>query len=334
MLETTLPLVAVAFVVAFLLVMSAGLLLFSRPAVLDRLSDVITPASGKLGLLARLRQLRPEKSVANFVTPFEKMLPRSPEEVSVIQKRLIRAGYRKDAAVGIFYGCKVFVPLALAGLATVTRAYEYGPFFIYAVALGVGFLLPDFVLGNRISNRQLEIRLGLPDALDLMVICIEAGLGLDQALQRVADELRISHPEISDELGVAAMEQRAGRPRAEAWKHLAERTDVDAIRAVVASLVQADQYGTSVSKGLRVHAETLRTRRRQQVEEEAAKTAVKLVFPLVFCIFPSLFVVALGPAMIKILESFGNVTLIRVVAGVLFVIVLFILIQRRRKRVR
>ena len=205
---------------------------------------------------------------------------------------------------GLFYGFKVLTPLFLVGVATLTRAYEYGPFFVYASPLRVGFLLPDFVLGNLISNRQLKIRLGLPDALDLMVICIEAGMGLDQTIQRVADELSVSHPEISEELRAVNLEQRAGRPRAEAWKNLAERTDVDAVRAMVATLVQADQYGTSVSKALRVHAETLRTRRRQQVEEQAAKTAVKLVFPLVFFIFPSLFVVTLGPAMIKMMEGF------------------------------
>jgi tight adherence protein C len=184
-------------------------------------------------------------------------------------------------------------PLALAGIVTVTGAYQYGWFFVYALAIGLGFLLPDFVLGNRLHNRQLEIRLGLPDALDVMVICIEAGMGLDQAVQRVAEEIKLSRPEISDEFSVVNLEQRAGRPRAEAWKNLAEPT-----------LVQADQYGTSVARALRVHSETLRTRRRQQIEEEAAKTAVKLVFPLVFFIFPSLFVVALGPSIIKLMEGF------------------------------
>ncbi len=181
-----------------------------------------------------------------------------------------------------------------------------GPSLSIRLALAIGFLLPDFVLGNRIHNRQLNIRLGLPDALDLMAICIEAGMGLDQTIQRVAEELSISRPEISEEFAAVNLEQRAGRPRAEAWKNLAERTDVDAVRALVATLVQADQYGTSVAKALRVHSETLRTRRRQRVEEQAAKTPVKLVFPLVFFIFPSLFVVALGPAMIKMMEGFKN----------------------------
>ncbi len=298
----TIPLLV--FAAVFLVVASGGLLLFYRDAALKRLSSVTSPAETRGWW--HLHKLRPSESVSKLVKPFEKVLPRSMAEVSVIQKRLIRAGYRKDGALSIFYGFKVVTPLALVAIATVTRAYEYGPFFVYSLALALGFLLPDFVLGNRMHNRQLEIRLGLPDALDLMVVCIEAGMGLDQAIQRVSEELAISRPEISEEFALVSLEQRAGRPRAEAWKNLAERTDVDAVRSMVASLVQADQFGTSVAKTLRVHAETLRTRRRQQVEEQAAKTSVKLVFPLVFFIFPSLFVVALGPAMIKMLEGFAQ----------------------------
>jgi tight adherence protein C len=300
----TLPLLT--FAVVFFFVVSAGLLVFYRQAALRRLGSVVPTSLERPGMMRRLWRIRSTTSVERVLAPFQSVLPRSTAEVSVIQKRLIRAGYRKNSAINIFYGCKVLVPLALAGVVTVTRLYDYGPFFVYAVALAVGFLVPDFVLGNRIGNRQLNIRLGLPDALDLMVICIEAGLGLDQAIQRVAEELEISHPEISDELEVVNLEQHAGRPRAEAWKNLAARTDVDTIRAVVATLVQADQFGTSVAKALRIHSETLRTRRRQQVEEEAAKTSVKLVFPLVLFIFPSLFVVALGPAMIKIMEDFDK----------------------------
>ncbi len=299
----TIPLLV--FGAVFLLVVSGGLLLFYRDAAIKRLTSV-TSTSQPSGGLGPLRFLRSKTSVAKIVTPFEKLLPRTMAEVSVIQKRLIRAGYRRDSAVGVFYGSKVVTPLALLGLVTVTGVYQYGPFFVYALALGLGFLLPDFVLGNRINNRQTNIRLGLPDALDLMVICIEAGMGLDQTIQRVADELALSRPEISDEFSLVNLEQRAGRPRAEAWKNLAERTDVEEVRAMVATLVQADQFGTSVSKALRVHSETLRTRRRQQVEEEAAKTAVKLVFPLVLFIFPALFVVALGPAIIKMMEGFSQ----------------------------
>jgi tight adherence protein C len=170
----------------------------------------------------------------------------------------------------------------------------------------VGFLAPDFWLGKVITKRQMRIRLGLPDVLDLLIICIEAGLGLDQAVARTVKELERSQPAISDELGIVALEQRAGRPRAEAWKHMAERTDVDTVRNLVTMLVQSEQFGTSIAKTLRTHSDTLRTKRVQQVEEMAAKTTIKLIFPLVLFIFPCLFLVMVGPAAILISESFSN----------------------------
>ena len=296
----------VAFLAVFLLIASFGLLLFYREAMLQRLSAVLSPeAASPRNKFLRLLEVS-SKTSQSVIIPFQKVLPRSTEEVSVIQKRLIRAGYRKDVHLNIFYACKVLVPIALAFLATVTGAYEYGPFFIYALALGLGFLVPDFWLGNRIAARQLKIRLSLPQALDLMVICVEAGLSIDQATLRVADEIQLSEPVLSEELGLVNLEQRAGRPRADTWRNLAERTDVDTVRALAAMLIQADQFGTSVAKSLRVHSDTLRTQRRQQAEEQAAKTTVKLVFPLVLFIFPSLFVVALGPALIVMAESFDK----------------------------
>ena len=294
------------FLAIFLLISSVGLLLFYREAMLQRLVSAISPdASAPKNKLTQWLEVYSKKS-QSVIAPFQKVLPRSPEEVSVIQKRLIRAGYRKDSHLNLFYASKVLVPISLAFLATVTGLYDYGPFFVYALALCLGFLAPDFWLGNRIKARQLNIRLGLPQALDLLVICIEAGLSIDQAVVRVADELQISEPVISDELSLVNLEQRAGRPRADAWRNLAERTDVDSVRAMVSVLIQADQFGTSVAKTLRVYSDTLRTQRRQHAEEQAAKTTVKLVFPLVLFIFPSLFVVALGPSAIVMAESFAK----------------------------
>ncbi len=294
----------VTFLAIFLLITSLGLLIFYREAMLQRLASVISPDVGlPKNKLTQWLEVYSKKS-QSVIAPFQKVLPRSPEEVSVIQKRLIRAGYRKDSSVNLFYASKVLVPISLAFLVTVTGVYDYGPFFVYALALGLGFLAPDFWLGNRIKARQLNLRLGLPQALDLLVICIEAGLSIDQATVRVADELQISEPVISDELGLVNLEQRAGRPRSDAWRNMAERTDVDSVRAMVSVLIQADQFGTSVAKTLRVYSDTLRTQRRQQAEEQAAKTTVKLVFPLVLFIFPSLFVVALGPSAIVMYESF------------------------------
>ncbi len=222
------------------------------------------------------------------------------------QRRLVLAGYRKDVHVNILYGSKVIIPILLTVLATVTGLYESGAFFVYALALGLGFLIPDYYLGYCISARQFKIKLALPEALDLLVICIEAGLGLDQAILRVSQELQISQPELTDEFNLLNLEQRAGRPRADAWKNLADRTDVDSVRGLVSMLMQADHFGTSIANSLRVHSDVLRTQRRQEAEEQAAKTTVKLVFPLVFFIFPSLFLVVLGPSMIKLLDSFDK----------------------------
>ena len=198
------------------------------------------------------------------------------------------------------------MPIALCLLVVATHADQYFSWFAYALAIGLGFLMPDFWLGNRIKARQLSLRLGLPDALDLIVVCIEAGLSLDKATLRTADELHLSQPAISYELKLVNLEQRAGRARTDAWRNFAERTDVESVRSMVAVFVQADQFGTSISKALRVHSDTLRVQRRQQAEEQAAKTTVKLVFPLVFFIFPSIFLVTLGPAMIAIMEGFAK----------------------------
>jgi tight adherence protein C len=292
---------AFTFVVIFLLIASGGLLLFYRATMLQRISAVVTPRTVQGGLFRRLQR---RVSVGGVVQRFERIMPKSQAEVSVVQQRLIRAGIRSDSAVGIFYGAKVVVPLALCLLVMLSGVSRFGPFFVYALALGLGYLAPDFWLGRKIKKRQKRIRLGLPDVLDLLVICMEAGQSLDQATARTCEELDRAQPEVSDELGVVVLEQRAGRPRADAWKNFAQRTAVDSVRNLTAVLVQSEKFGTSIAKTLRIHAETLRTERRQKVEEEAAKTTVKLVFPLVFFIFPSIFLVALGPAVIVIQESF------------------------------
>jgi len=298
----------VAFTAVFLLIASGLLLVFYRDATVKRLANVVAPHATGVGIVDRLLRLRSTSTVETMIQPFQKVMPRSTAEVSVIQKRLIRAGYRKDTYVNIFYGAKVLTPLLLVAVVTVFRLYEnWGVFFTYALAAALGFLAPDFWLGNRISARQNNIRIGLPEALDLLVICVEAGLGLDQAIVRVADEMHLSQKEISEEFNLIVLEQRAGRPRAEAWKNLADRTNVDTVRAMVATLVQADHFGTSVSKTLRVYSDNLRVQRRQQVEEMAAKTTVKLVFPLAIFIFPSLFIVALGPSMITMLEGIEKI---------------------------
>jgi tight adherence protein C len=291
------------FITVFLLIASGGLLLFYREAMLERIGGVINPQSKQRITLLGGIQLA-GALFGKVVERMETILPKSKAEVSVVRKRLVRAGYRSDGAVNSFYGAKVLVPVVLCMLVFV---FAHGDnVFLYISALGVGFLLPDFWLGNRIKKRQKRIRLGLPDVLDMMVICVEAGLGIDQATQRSAEELRKAQPAVCDELGIVVLEQHAGRPRSEAWKNFADRTNVDSVRNLVTVLVQSEQFGTSIAKTLRVHSEVLRTKRRQSVEEAAAKTTVKLVFPLVFFIFPSIFLVAIGPAVLMIIDSFKH----------------------------
>src|SRR6266702_16746 len=296
---------AISFGIVFLLFASGGLLLFYKEAMLQRMSAVVNHQAKRGDLLGTLEQTR--SSLGSAIEQLNRLIPKSQAEVGVAEKRLIRAGYRNDSAVKIFYGAKVIAPLVLVLLVLIFGLSDYfGPFFAYATALGLGFLVPDFWLGRRIANRQKQIRRGLPDALDFLVICIEAGLSLDQATARTAQELKLSQPALSDELGIIVLEHRAGRLRSDSWKQFAERTDVDTVRTLATVLVQSEQLGTSVTKTLRVHSETLRTKRRQQVEEQAAKTSVKLVFPLVFFIFPSLFVVVLAPELIILSEGFNN----------------------------
>jgi tight adherence protein C len=265
------------------------------------ISRVVAPMDSGAVVFA---EPQPGVSFRGVVERMERILPKSQAEMSVVRQRLARAGYRNDSALKLFYGAKVCLPIVLCLVALATGLGGNSAIFLYIMLLGVGFLAPDFWLGRRITLRQKRIRLGLPDMLDLLVICIEAGLSMDQATARTAEELRLGHPAISDELGIVCLEQRAGRARSDAWRQFADRTAVDSVRNLVSVLVQSEKLGTSVAKTLRIHSDTLRTQRRQAVEEQAAKTTIKLVFPLVLFIFPSLFLVTLGPALIIMSESF------------------------------
>ena len=291
-----------AFCVMFLLIASGGLLLFYREAMLQRITEVINPQVKSKSLMTSIQESG--LSIGNVMEHFQNVIPKSQAEVSVVQQRLIRAGFREDSAIKVFYGSKVVVPVLLCLGAGLSGLASLSPFFVYACCLGLGFLGPDFWLGRQITNRQSKIRRGLPDVLDLLIICIEAGLSLDQATARTAQELVLAQPELCDELMVVVLEQRAGRARAESWKNLAERTGEDSVRNLVSMLVQSEQFGTSIAKTLRVHGDSMRTKRVQAVEEQAAKTTIKLIFPLVFFIFPALFLVTLGPAVIMMAESF------------------------------
>ena len=292
-----------AFVCAFLLVGSAGLLLFYRQSMVKRISTVV--AQGQRTSLAQTLRTT-GTSIGSMVKQFERVVPKSAAETSVVQQRLIRAGFRKDSALSFFYSSKLIVPVALCATVFFTGLGNGNPLFMYIAGAGLGYLLPDFWLGRKIKARQGEVRLALPDVLDMLVICVEAGLGLDQATSRTAQELWQAHPALCDEMNIVVLELGAGRARSDAWKHLAERCDVPSVRSLVSTLIQAEQYGTSVSKTLRTYSDVLRTQRIQQVEEMAAKTTVKLIFPLVLFIFPCLFLVTLGPAAIIMADAFKN----------------------------
>jgi tight adherence protein C len=292
-----------AFVIFFLLIASGLLLLFYREALGQRLAGILGSRSDAVATTPSPLQQASE-SFGVFGESVRSIMGKSEKEASVVRKRLVLAGYRRDHNINVLYAAKFAVPVLLCAAAIFTGAYHWNPFLILTLALALGYLAPDYWVGHRITARTNALRLALPDTLDLLVVCLEAGLSLDQAVLRTSDELRFSHPVIADELALVMLEVRAGKSRVAAWRSLAERTDLDDIRMLVSILVQADQFGTGISKTLRTHSETMRTRRRQRVEEIAAKTSVKLVFPLVLFIFPSIFVVALGSAVIQISEGF------------------------------
>jgi len=275
----------------------------SSVPVTDRLRRLWhPPATARTGF----REKQKER-LQRVLSDMGKILPSSPKQVSRTERLMARAGYRRPEAVAVMRGAKVLLPAALAGLVYLTNLYESNPVFILGFAGLVGYMAPEYWLTRRIKSRQEIIRLSLPDFLDLLVICVEAGLGLDQALMRVSQELKVAHPQLCDELDLSNAEIRVGRSRVEALRELGQRTGVEEIKSLVAMLLQTERFGTSVAQSLRVHSDELRTKRRQRAEELAAKTTVKMVPALVFFIMPALFIVILGPAVISLARSFGPI---------------------------
>jgi tight adherence protein C len=220
---------------------------------------------------------------------------------------MIAAGYRSDRSPAIFNGLKIVCAAGLAIVAYFVRGHitdnsMLGILLIVAGA-GAGFFLPSFGLDILIDRRRERLRMSLPDALDLMVVCVEAGLGLDQALRVVSRELQIAHRELSEELSLLSLEMRAGTKRADAFSHLASRTGENEIKKLVAVLIQTDRFGTSVAEALRTHSDFMRVRRRQEAEEKANKIGVKLIFPIFFLILPATMVVAAGPGVLMIFRQ-------------------------------
>jgi len=219
-------------------------------------------------------------------------------------RRLMLAGYRKPAHADIYLGARIAVP-ALAGLAVVVFIHE-NTFLFFFLAVVLAFFVPDFWLSRAVQKRRDKIKLSLPDGLDMLAVCMEAGLGLDQAIFRIGNEFGVSHPELSEELLQVNFEQRAGTARLAAWKSFADRVNFESARSFVAMLIQTDRFGTPISKSLGTFSDALRTQRRQQAEEMAAKTTIKLVPPLVFFIFPSMGIVTVGPAAITVMKNLGH----------------------------
>jgi tight adherence protein C len=237
-----------------------------------------------------------------WVKRFQQVVPKSPKEMSALRRRLTAAGYT-GAGVAVGYALAEMLLPVLFGL----LAFSYfgmARWYFALMLAAFGFVLPSIWLGRQTKLRQKAIRNGLPDALDLMIVCIEAGSSIDQAILKTSDELDISHPALAEELRFVTTEMRAGKPRIEAFKNFASRTKVEEVRSLVAMLIQTDRFGTSVAQALRTHAEVSRTKRRQEAEERAGKIGVKLVFPLVFCLFPSLYVAILGPAVVQYVTEF------------------------------
>jgi tight adherence protein C len=286
----------VAFCIIFLVVF---FVLGGQSAESGRLAEVAgaeIPSSRLLGKVGHDGRVSADR-IALALGPVFRLV--GTREDSDLSRRLVSAGYRKVSHVQIFTSVKILLPI----IAGVGVGLAMKSFFYMVIAAAVGFLAPDLWLSTMISRRAHRIRLSLPDALDLLVICMEAGLGLDQAIVRVGSELKISHPELSDEFLIVNLEQRAGKPRLEAWRHMADRVAVENVRSFVQMLVQTERFGTPISKSLGVFADNLRVRRRQQAEEMAAKTTIKLIPPLVLFIFPSLFIVLLAPAMLTIAHN-------------------------------
>jgi len=288
--------------------------LLNRPqsAATERLKSLgIRGGAGQSSVSIEIPEAGPSTEIAQrLASPLNKMLPPSATESRKLQKQLMHAGFRSASAPIIYRGIQLIsmagLPLIVA-LVCAILARPLGSALIWIIlAFVAGFFLPRWVLKKITKTRQRNLRWGLADALDLMVVSVEAGLGLNAAMVKVSQELRDVHEDISIEFELANLEIRVGRDRDEALRNLAERAGIDDLHSLVAMLIQTDKFGTSVAKGLRVFSDSLRTKRRQRAEQAAQKAAVKLLFPLACFLFPTLFIAILGPAAITLYDTLGN----------------------------
>jgi tight adherence protein C len=279
--------------------------LFARP------QGVVTARLESIDPSLTLIENNPVTTMAERVAePLNRIVPLSAMEAAKLQKRLLQAGYRSPDAAMAFRAIQISLIVAIPTL-VISAGYildrpANSLLILSLLGAAIGFYLPRMILSNRIKQRQLRITWGLADTLDLMVVAVEAGLGLNAALNRVAEELKKTHPDLHYELELVNLEIRVGRSREEALRNLAERTGVDDIRSFVALLVQADRYGASIAKAVRIFADSLRTKRRQKAEQASQKAALKLIFPLTMFLFPVIILIMLAPAAMNLLDLFSG----------------------------
>lgn len=278
-----------------------GLNVWARPkAAIDRVTGSVVEQHAQT--------THPSLAFRDILRKLGNIVPASPKDATVMQRRLIRAGIRSNQALKVLYGakfaCAIIVPVFAIAFLTGANMDPSNKFMAILASVAIGFFAPNEYIRTKAGARQKQIRRGLPNALDLMVVSVESGLGLDQAIVQVSKELQFAHPEVSEEFGLMNLELKAGKRRIEALRNLADRTAVDDLKKLVAVLIQADRFGTSVAATLRGHADFMRVQARQVAEEKAAKLGVKLVFPIFFCILPSLFVVTVGPMAVRVVRQF------------------------------
>lgn len=301
------PLAALFFVL--LIATAAFAMSLGASAVVLALADPLRRRLGRVGT-GDHRPVPTANDVAELLRPlFPYLIPRKEGERSRVGRLLMHAGYRSPSALPLYYACKaalmIGLPLLFVVASTFIPKVTGGKLLFAAVAACfLGSLILSMWLDRRVSVRQRELRVAFPDALDLLVVCVEAGLGLAPALQRVSDDLAISHPALGTELALVNAEIRAGVERAQALKNLAERTGLEDIRGLVTLLVQTMRFGTGVADALRVYSEEFRDKRMQAAEEAAAKIGTKMIFPLTLCLFPSFFLVTVGPAILRLISAF------------------------------
>jgi len=295
-----LALVLVFVAVAVLSGLAASIVMTRTSPERRRLREMVAAAGAyTVGTVTLSLTDRPGQMVKRVST----FVPKSPKEMGRLQRRMVRAGFKNPQRAAVLFAlAEITFPVVFALTTLFFMGTVRGGLMAFLLA-GVGYALPGLWLARVTAARQKQIQNGLPDALDLLIVCVEAGAGLDAAIVKASEELALAYPALADELRLITTETRAGKPRLEAFRNFAQRTGVDDVRGLVAILIQTDRFGTSIAQALRTHAMTSRTKRRQRAEERAAKLGVKLVFPLVFCLFPALYVVVLGPAVIKIMHS-------------------------------